>query len=148
MKLHELSPSEGSRKKRTRIGRGPSSGHGKTSGRGQKGQKARGQGPRIGFEGGQTPLFQTLPKRGFNNITRKEYAIVNVGTLNDRFESGSEVTPETLLDKGIVKNISKKAGIKILGEGELKHSLTVKAHKFTKSAKTAIENAGGTVEVI
>ncbi len=148
MKLHELSPSEGSRKKRNRVGRGPSSGNGKTAGRGQKGQKARGQGPRIGFEGGQTPLFQTLPKRGFRNVTRKEYAIVNISTLNDRFEAGAEVTPEALLEQGIIKNISKKTGIKILGNGELSHSLTVKAHKFTQSAKEAIENAGGTVEVI
>ncbi len=148
MKLHELKPNEGSRKKRNRVGRGPSSGNGKTSGRGQKGQLARGNGPRIGFEGGQTPLFQTLPKRGFRNINRKEYAIVNLGTLNERFEEGAEVTPEILLEAGIVKNIAKNAGIKILGEGELDHKLTVKAHKFTQSAKEAIENAGGTAEVI
>lgn len=148
MKLHELKPNEGSRKKRNRVGRGPSSGNGKTSGRGQKGQLARGNGPRIGFEGGQTPLFQTLPKRGFRNVNRKDYAIVNIETLNNRFEDGSEVTPERLLEAGIVKNIASKAGIKILGQGQLDHKLTVKAHKFTQSAKEAIENAGGTVEVI
>lgn len=145
MKLHELSPNEGSRQRSRRVGRGPGSGAGKTSGRGQKGQKARGQGPRIGFEGGQTPLFQTLPKRGFTNINRKEYALVNLETLN-RFEDGQEVTPEFLIETGIVKN--EKSGIKVLGNGELERKLTVKAHKFSKSAKEAIENAGGTVEVI
>lgn len=148
MKLHELKPNEGSRKRRNRVGRGPSSGNGKTSGRGQKGQLARGNGPRIGFEGGQTPLFQTLPKRGFRNANRKEYDIVNVSTLNDFFAEGDEVSPEALLERGLIKNVSKKAGVKILGDGELNHKLTVKAHKFTKSAKEIIENAGGTTEVI
>lgn len=145
MELHNLKANEGSRKSRQRVGRGPSSGSGKTSGRGQKGQKARGNGPRLGFEGGQTPLFQTLPKRGFTNVNRKEYAIVNLDTLN-RFEDGTEVTPELLIESGVVKN--QKAGIKILGQGELGHKLTVKAHKFSKSAQEAIENAGGSVEVI
>ncbi len=145
MELHNLSPAEGSRKTRKRVGRGQSSGMGKTSGRGQKGQLARSTGPRIGFEGGQTPLFQTLPKRGFTNVNRKEYAVVNLETLN-RFEEGTEVTPELLKETGVIKN--QQSGIKILGNGELEHSLTVKAHKFSKSAKAGIENAGGTVEVI
>ncbi len=146
MKLHELHPAEGSRHVRNRVGRGSSSGNGKTSGRGQKGQKSRsGGGVRLGFEGGQTPLFMRLPKRGFTNINRKEYAIVNLDVLN-RFEDGAEVTPTTLIEAGIVKDA--KTGIKILGNGELTKKLTVKAAKFSKSAQTAIEAAGGSVEVI
>lgn len=146
MKLHELKPTEGSRKTRNRVGRGPSSGNGKTSGRGQKGQKARsGGGTRLGFEGGQTPLFQTLPKRGFTNYNRKEYAIVNLDTLN-RFEEGTEVTPELLVESGVINN--KKSGVKVLAKGNVDHKLTVKAHKFSASAKEAIETAGGSVEVI
>lgn len=146
MKLHDLKPNEGSRKKRNRVGRGPSSGNGKTSGRGQKGQMARSTGPYLGFEGGQTRLFQTLPKRGFTNVNRKEYAVVNLETLNNRFEDGAEVTPELLQELGIVKNA--KSGIKVLGNGELSRKLTVKANKFSQSAKDAIEQAGGTAEVI
>lgn len=146
MKLHELHPAEGSRHVRNRVGRGPSSGNGKTSGRGQKGQKSRsGGGVRLGFEGGQTPLFRRLPKRGFTNINRKEYAIVNLDVLN-RFEDGAEVTPTTLIEAGIIKDA--KAGIKVLGNGELSKKLTVKAAKFSKSAQSAIEAAGGSVEVI
>ncbi|GEN31993.1 large subunit ribosomal protein L15 [Cerasibacillus quisquiliarum] len=146
MKLHELKPEEGSRKKRNRVGRGMASGHGKTSGRGHKGQKARAGGKvRPGFEGGQTPLFQRLPKRGFTNINRKEYAIVNLDTLN-RFEDGTTITPELLLQEGIVKNL--KSGVKILGNGTLDKKYTVKAHKFSASAKEAIETAGGKAEVI
>lgn len=146
MKLHELKPAEGSRQERNRVGRGSSSGNGKTSGRGQKGQKSRsGGGVRLGFEGGQTPLFMRLPKRGFTNINRKDYAIVNLDVLN-RFEDGAEVTPTTLIEAGIVKDA--KSGIKILGNGELTKKLTVKAAKFSKSAQTAIEAAGGSVEVI
>jgi len=146
MKLHELKPAEGSRAKRNRVGRGPSSGNGKTSGRGQKGQKARSGGrTRLGFEGGQTPLFQTLPKRGFTNNFRKEYAIVNLTTLND-LDEGTEVTPELLAEKGIVKN--QKSGVKVLAKGDIDQKLTVKAHKFSEAAKKAIENAGGSVEVI
>ena len=146
MKLHELHPAEGSRHVRNRVGRGSSSGNGKTSGRGQKGQKSRsGGGVRLGFEGGQTPLFMRLPKRGFTNINRKEYAIVNLDVLN-RFEDGAEVTPTTLIEAGIVKDA--KSGIKILGNGELTKKLSVKAAKFSKSAITAIEAAGGSVEVI
>lgn len=146
MKLHELKPNEGSRKRRNRVGRGQSSGNGKTAGRGQKGQKARYQAPRLGFEGGQTPLFQRLPKRGFTNVNRKEFAIINLATLAERFENGAEVTPEVLREQGIIKN--QKAGVKVLGNGDLNVKLTVKAHKFSKAAKEAIENAGGTAEVI
>ena len=146
MKLHELKPAEGSRKQRNRVGRGIGSGNGKTAGKGHKGQNARsGGGVRPGFEGGQNPLFRRLPKRGFTNINRKEYAIVNLEALN-RFEDGAEVTAAVLLETGIVSN--EKAGIKVLGHGTLSKKLTVKANKFSASAKEAIENAGGTIEVI
>lgn len=146
MKLHELKPAEGSRQVRNRVGRGTSSGNGKTSGRGQKGQKSRsGGGVRLGFEGGQTPLFRRLPKRGFTNINRKEYAVINLDVLN-RFEDGAEVTPVTLVEAGIVK--SEKAGIKVLANGELTKKLTVKAAKFSKAAEEAIVAAGGSIEVI
>jgi large subunit ribosomal protein L15 len=146
MKLHELQPAEGSRKVRNRVGRGTSSGKGKTSGRGQKGQKARsGGGVRLGFEGGQTPLFRRLPKRGFTNVNRKEYAVINLDVLN-RFEDGTEVTPVALVEAGIVKN--EKAGIKVLGNGSLDKKLTVKAAKFSKHAQETIEAAGGSIEVI
>ncbi|GGG29332.1 50S ribosomal protein L15 [Lysinibacillus alkalisoli] len=146
MKLHELKPSVGSRKERNRVGRGIGSGNGKTSGKGHKGQKARsGGGVRPGFEGGQNPLYRRLPKRGFTNINRKEYAIVNLEVLN-RFEDGAEVTPAALVETGIVSK--EKAGIKVLGNGTLEKKLTVKAHKFSASAKEAIENAGGQTEVI
>lgn len=146
MKLHELKAAEGARKNRNRVGRGMSSGNGKTSGRGHKGQKARsGGGTRPGFEGGQMPLFQRLPKRGFTNIHRKEFSIVNVDTLN-RFEDGTEITPELLLEEGVVSKL--KAGIKVLGNGTIEKKLTVKAHKFSASAKEAIEAAGGQTEVI
>ncbi len=146
MKLHELKPSEGSRSSRKRIGRGIGSGTGKTSGKGHKGQNARsGGGVRPGFEGGQNPLFRRLPKRGFTNINRKEFAIVNLDTLN-RFEDGTEVTPALLIETGVVS--SEKSGIKILGNGTLNKKLTVRAHKFSASAKEAIENAGGSTEVV
>ncbi|GGM34757.1 50S ribosomal protein L15 [Paraliobacillus quinghaiensis] len=145
MKLHELKPSQ-ARKERNRVGRGMSSGNGKTSGRGHKGQKARsGGGVRLGFEGGQMPLFQRLPKRGFTNIHRTEYSIVNLDTLN-KFEEGTEVTPELLLETGTVSKL--KAGIKVLGNGNMEKKLTVKAHKFSTSAKEAIEAAGGKIEVM
>ncbi|WP_394191202.1 50S ribosomal protein L15 [Paenisporosarcina quisquiliarum] len=146
MKLHELKPAEGSRGVRKRKGRGIGSGNGKTAGKGHKGQNARsGGGVRPGFEGGQNPLFRRLPKRGFTNINRKEYAIVNLDTLN-RFDEGTEVTPALLLETGYVS--SEKAGIKILGNGSLDRKLTVKAHKFSASAKEAIETAGGQTEVV
>jgi len=144
MKLNELQVAEGSRKVRNRVGRGESSGNGKTAGRGQKGQKARGK-VRMGFEGGQMPLFRRIPKRGFTNINRKEYAVVNLDVLN-QFDNGSEVTPAMLVEAGIVKN--ELNGIKILANGELTKSLTVKAHKFSATAVTAIEAAGGKTEVI
>lgn len=146
MKLHELTPAPGSRHSRKRLGRGTGSGLGKTSGRGHKGQWARsGGGVRPGFEGGQNPLFRRLPKRGFTNIHRKEYAVVNVEELN-RFEAGTEVTPELLLESGVVKN--PRDGIKILGEGDLGVKLTVKANKFSQSAVEKIQAAGGKTEVI
>jgi ribosomal protein L15, bacterial/organelle len=146
MKLHELSYTEGARHKRNRVGRGTSSGNGKTSGRGQKGAGARsGGGKRPGFEGGQTPLFMRLPKRGFTNFTRVEYSIVNLDQLN-RFEDGTEVTPELLVETGLVRK--ELDGIKILGNGSLEKKLTVKANKFSASAVKAIEAAGGKTEVI
>ena len=146
MKLHEMKYTEGSRKSRNRVGRGQGSGNGKTAGRGQKGQGSRsGGGVRLGFEGGQTPLARRLPKRGFTNFTRKEYAIVNVESLN-RFENGTEVTPELLIETKLVRK--ELDGIKILGQGELEKTLTVKAHKFSKYAVAVIEQAGGKAEVI
>lgn len=146
MKLHELKPAEGSRSTRKRIGRGIGSGTGKTSGKGHKGQNARsGGGVRPGFEGGQNPLFRRLPKRGFTNINRKDYAVVNVEVLN-RFDEGTEVTPALLIETGVVSN--ERSGIKILGNGSLEKKLTVKAHKFSGSAKEAIEAAGGQTEVV
>ena len=141
---HELKPAEGSRQLRNRVGRGTSSGNGKTAGRGQKGQKARSK-VRVGFEGGQMPLFRRMPKRGFKNVNRKDYAIVNLETLN-KFEDGTEVTPALLVETRVVKD--EKDGIKVLGNGELTKKLTVKASKFSASAKAAIEAAGGTAEVM
>ncbi|MCD8501852.1 MAG: 50S ribosomal protein L15 [Bacillaceae bacterium] len=146
MKLHELKPAEGSRKTRKRVGRGIGSGNGKTAGRGHKGQNSRsGGGVRPGFEGGQNPLYRRLPKRGFTNPTRKEFAILNLDQLN-RFEDGTEVTPELLIETGAVSNV--KDGVKILGNGKLERKLTVKANKFSASAVEAIEAAGGKTEVI
>ncbi len=146
MKLHEMKPAEGSRTSRKRLGRGIGSGFGKTSGKGHKGQNARsGGGTRLGFEGGQTPLFQRLPKRGFTNINRKEYAVINLDKLN-LFDEGTEVTIELLLESGMVSKA--KSGIKILGNGTLNKKITVKANKFSASAKEAIEKAGGQTEVV
>ncbi|MBR0385729.1 MAG: 50S ribosomal protein L15 [Erysipelotrichaceae bacterium] len=146
MKLHELQYTEGARKDGFRLGRGQGSGNGKTAGKGNKGQKARSGGlGKLGFEGGQTPLARRLPKRGFTNINRKEYAIINLTQLN-RFEDGAEVNPAILKDMGIVKQ--GLDGIKVLGEGELEKKLTVKAHKFSKTAVAMIEKAGGKAEVI
>ena len=146
MKLHELKYNEGSRKDGFRLGRGHGSGNGKTSGKGNKGQKARSGGMgKLGFEGGQTPLARRLPKRGFTNFTRKEYAIVNLDQLN-RFADGTEVTVELLKNTGIVKDL--KCGVKVLGDGELEKKLVVKANKFTKSAVAMIEKVGGKAEVI
>jgi large subunit ribosomal protein L15 len=146
MKLHELRPATGSTSDRKRRGRGTASGQGKTGGRGEKGQNARsGGGTRPGFEGGQMPLMRRLPKRGFNNPFKKEWAIVNLDLLN-RFEDNTVVTPELLLETGIVSKIV--YGVKILGNGELQKKVTVKAHKFSQSAVEKIEAAGGKVEVI
>ncbi|MCD7949651.1 MAG: 50S ribosomal protein L15 [Erysipelotrichaceae bacterium] len=146
MKLHDLQYTEGARKARKRVGRGTGSGHGKTSGRGQKGQKSRsGGGKKPGFEGGQTPLFMRIPKRGFTNVNRIEYAIINIEDLN-RFEAGSVVDLATLKECGLIKK--ELDGLKVLGNGELNVALTVKAKKFSKSAVAAIEAAGGTTEVI
>ena len=146
MKLHELKPASGARKAKKRLGRGIAAGQGKTAGRGHKGQNARsGGGVRPGFEGGQMPIYRRLPKRGFTNPNRVEYAIVNLDTLN-RFEEGTVVTPELLVKEGVVKNL--KGGLKVLGNGELEKKLTVKAHKFSASAQEKINAAGGATEVI
>jgi len=146
MKLHELAPAPGSRKVRTRVGRGLGSGLGKTSGRGHKGQNSRaGGGTRAGFEGGQMPLYRRLPKRGFHNKFAKEYAEVNVSELN-RFEAGSVVDPVALIEAGVLKNV--RDGVRILGNGEITKSLSVIANGFTKSAQEKIIAAGGKVEVV
>ena len=144
--LNELKPVSGARHSKKRLGRGIGSGQGKTAGKGTKGQNARsGGGVRPGFEGGQLPLFQRLPKRGFHNFTKVEYAIVNVSELN-KFRAGSTVTIDTLIENGLVKDV--KDGVKILGNGELTKKLTVKANKFSESAKKAIEALGGKAEEI
>ena len=146
MKLHELKAAEGSRKSRKRRGRGTATGQGTTGGRGMNGQKSRsGGGVRLGFEGGQMPLYRRSPKRGFTNIWGKDYTAVNVDVLN-RFEAGTEVTPQLLAEAGIVKKA--KDGIKILGNGTLDKNITVKAHKFSKTAVEKIEAAGGKAEVL
>ncbi len=143
MKLHELTPAKGSRKARRRVGRGPGSGLGKTAGRGHKGQRSRsGFSRRLGFEGGQMPLVRRVPKRGFTNIFRTEYAVVNVGRLS---QLDGEVTPERLVEIGWTKKGEK---VKILGQGDIEASLTVKAHKFSQTAREKIEKAGGSCEVI
>lgn len=146
MKLHELSPAEGSKKSVKRIGRGHGSGWGKTSGKGHKGQKARaGKGMRVGFEGGQMPLQRRIPKRGFNNIFRKNIVAVNLATLN-KFEDGAEVDINALVEKGIVKNSFD--GVKILSNGNLTKKLSVKATAFSAGAVAKIEAAGGKAEVV
>lgn len=148
MKMHELRPADGAKTAAKRLGRGIGSGLGKTSGKGHKGQKARsGGGVRPGFEGGQMPLIRRIPKRGFNNRFRKVYSIVNLSALEDKFENGAVVDAEALIVSGILSKIE-DAGVKILGNGELTKSLTVKANKFSASAKEAIEKAGGSVEVL
>jgi large subunit ribosomal protein L15 len=146
VKLEELKAPPGANKRIKRVGRGIGSGHGKTSTRGQKGQKSRsGGGVRPGFEGGQMPLQRRLPKRGFTNIFKKEYAIINVRDLNV-FPDGSEITPDVLLQAGLIKKLND--GVKILGDGELEKKLTVKAHKISKQAEEKIAARGGRVEVI
>ena len=146
MKLHELSPSEGSKKKAFRVGRGHASGNGKTSGKGHKRQNARsGGGVRPGFEGGQMPIYRRLPKRGFTNIFAKQYVSVNVEALN-KFENGTEVTAELLKEANVISKICD--GVVILGRGELTKNLTVKAKRFSKSAAEKIAAAGGKAEVV
>ncbi len=147
MKLHELSPAQGSTKARKRIGRGPASGQGKTAGKGHKGQLARaGRGMRAGFEGGQMPLQRRLPKRGFNNIFAKEIAIVNLSAIDASFNEGDEVTIDELVARGLVKDALD--GVKVLGRGEITKSLTVKANAFSATAKEKIEKAGGKAEEV
>ena len=148
MKLHELSPAEGSVKEGFRKGRGPGSGNGKTAGKGHKGQNARsGGGVRPGFEGGQLPLYRKLPKRGFNNARfGKQYAIVNVQILNETFENGATVDAAALIEKGIISTVFD--GVKVLGNGEITKNLTVKATIFSATAKAKIEAAGGKTEVV
>ena len=146
MKLHELKPAPGSTRDTKRLGRGIGSGQGKTAGRGHKGQKARsGGGVRPGFEGGQQPLARRMPKRGFTNIFRKEYTVVNVGDLENRFEAGHEVTIESLFEVGLIKKV--RDGVKILANGELTKALTVRVDKVSEAAKGKIEATGGKVEV-
>ena len=147
MKLHELAPAAGSTKENFRKGRGAGSGNGKTAGKGHKGQNARsGGGVRPGFEGGQIPLSRRLPKRGFNNIFAKEYAIVNVETINGAFEDGAVITAEVLLEKRIIRKALD--GVKVLGRGELTKKVTVKAAIFSAGAKEKIESVGGKCEVV
>ncbi len=149
MRLEDLRPAPGSTKKRKRIGRGPSSGHGKTSGKGHKGLKARsGGGVRVGFEGGQMPLYRRLPKRGFLPYGGKvEFAIVNVRELSARFPAGSVVDPDALVAAGLVRK-SGRGAVKVLGDGAVAHALTVRAHKISGAARQKVEAAGGAVEVL
>jgi len=146
MRLEELKPAAGAKKKAKRVGRGPGSGSGKTAAKGHKGQKARSGGVKgAGFEGGTMPLQRRIPKRGFTNIFRKEYAVVNIQDL-EALAGTDPVTPEMLMQKGLIKDM--KTGVKVLGTGELKVKLTVRAHKFSKSAVEKIQAAGGKAEVI
>lgn len=145
MKLHDLKPAEGATHRKRRVGRGISAGQGKTAGRGTKGQRSRtGRGIKPYFEGGQLPLVRRLPHtRGFNNLSRVEYAPINLDVLNDKFEAGAQVTPEALADKGLVNSTAR---VKVLGRGELTKALTIKAHAFSDSAKEKIAQAGGSAE--
>lgn len=146
MKLHELGPAPGAKRERRRLGRGIGSGLGKTSGKGHKGQNARaGGGVRPGFEGGQMPLQRRIPKRGFNNVFKKKFDLINLDVLN-RFDDGAEVTPELLYAHRLASPASD--GVKVLGDGELTKKLTIKAHRFSKSAEEKISAMGGRVEVI
>lgn len=144
--LSQLSPREGARKKKKRVGRGPGSGSGKTAGRGQKGQKARVASKKpIGFEGGQMPMQRRLPKRGFKSLNKKVWAIVNVADL-EHFEEGTAVTPELLAAQGFIRHATD--AVKILGDGDLGRKLSVRAHKFSQGAREKIEGRGGSIEVI
>jgi large subunit ribosomal protein L15 len=146
MQLHDLSPAKGSRQKRKRVGRGPGSGHGKTSCRGHKGQKARsGGGPARGFEGGQMPLQRRLPKRGFTNIFKSMYNIINVEDLN-RFDANTKVDAGVLTEEGLLRK--KRLGVKLLGNGKVKHPIAIRVDRASRSAKEKIEAAGGRVEII
>lgn len=144
--LHGLRPAKGANKKAKRVGRGPGSGHGKTATRGEKGQKSRsGYSQRSGFEGGQMPLHRRLPKRGFTNIFARQFVVVNVGALSV-LEEGATVTPELLMEKGLIKKV--RDGLRVLGQGDVKKKFVVRAHHFSESAKQKIEEAGGSVEVL
>ena len=145
MNLSELHPPAGQKHKRKRVGRGPGSGLGKTAGRGEKGQKSRsGYSRRLGFEGGQMPLVRRVPKRGFNNIFRKEFAVINLERL-DTLE-GARFSPESLVEAGVIKNL--RSGLKVLGDGEIKRAIEISAHRVSKSAREKIEAAGGKVELL
>ena len=145
--LHNLKPAEGATRKRKRVGRGPGSGHGKTAGRGHKGQRSRsGYSRRYGFEGGQMPLVRRIPKRGFTNIFRVGYQVVNLRDLDRMFADGDTVTPEVLEEKGLIRGGKKP--LKVLASGELGKKLTVQAHAFSKNAQAAIEAAGGSCETV
>lgn len=152
--IHDLQPAEGATHRRKRLGRGIGSGHGKTSGRGHKGNKARGQ-VNPNFEGGQTPLHRRLPERrgvgkrnphGFKNLRKTIYALINLNTLEDRFAAGAEITPEVLIAQGVLRDLHD--GLKILGDGTVTKKFTVRAQKFSKSAREKLEAAGGTVELL
>jgi large subunit ribosomal protein L15 len=146
MRIHDLTPLKGAKRKRKRVGRGPGSGHGKTSCRGHKGQKARSGGKlRPGFEGGQMPLQRRVPKRGFTNIFKKQYALIHVGDL-EKFSLDTELDSEALRNAGLVKSL--KDAVKLLGDGEISHPVTVKVSKASKSARDKIEAAGGKVEIV
>jgi len=147
MELYDLKPAPGAKRGRKRVGRGPGSGSGKTAGKGHKGQKSRsGYSRRYGFEGGQMPLVRRLPKRGFTNIFRVEFQVINLRDLERVFADGDAVSPEALLEKGLVRRV--RQPIKVLGDGELTKKLVVQAHKFSASARTGIESAGGSCEVV
>ncbi|MCA1618326.1 MAG: 50S ribosomal protein L15 [Acidobacteria bacterium] len=147
MGLNNLRPAEGSTHKKKRVGRGPGSGLGKTAGRGNKGQKSRsGYSGKVGFEGGQMPLQRRLPKRGFTNIFKKQWIEVTLSTLENSFEAGDSITPETMHERGVIAK--GKRDVVVLGTGELTKALTVSAHRFTKGARAKIEAAGGTVNVV
>ena len=149
MRLEDLRPAKGSTKRRRRVGRGRASGTGKTSGKGHKGLLARsGGGSRVGFEGGQMPLYRRLPKRGFvPHGTKVEFALVNVGGLSQRFGAGSVVDPEALVQAGLIKR-SGRGAVKVLGDGDITHALTVRIHRISASARQKVEAAGGRVEVL
>jgi large subunit ribosomal protein L15 len=147
MELHDLHPAPGAKRPRKRVGRGPGSGNGKTAGRGHKGQKSRsGYSRRYGFEGGQMPLVRRIPKRGFTNIFRVEFQVVNLRDLERMFADGDTVSPEEMIDKGLIRG--GKRLVKVLADGELSKKLTVRAHKFSASARVGIEKAGGSCEVV